>query len=351
MRSRFWFYFVLAVCVVFAVLALWMRPIPRKSNAAPKSPVVQAPAPSTNIKAASQTIHVSNHGNSVSGGSKSPSVVQTNLQSPGERRVEMLQQALERKDVPVVFYGQVIDQDSNALPGVEIRVYIRHWKLTKNALTAPVYLTEETGNGGRFEVSGETGDALGIESIRKGGYEAEPGPRSFGAVSGSFENPVIFKMWNNSIHAKLITGNKAFPIVPDGRPYVIDLTKDTIAESGAGDLKVWVRRPAQITYGQRYDWSCGVDVINGGLLQETDASASMYEAPVGGYTPSFGYGEKAGVNGWSDSMGAKRFYIRLNDGPEYGRISIKLEAYYNGQIPGMVRLSYAINPSGSRILK
>jgi hypothetical protein len=159
-------------------------------------------------------------------------------------------------------------------------------------------------------------------------------------------------MWNTNIHEQLITGEKKFQIVPDGRPYVIDLTKGTVAESGNGDLKVWVKRPQQITYGKRYDWSCEVDASNSGeLLRETNATESMYQAPAEGYTNSFAYEEPATANGWGDTTGAQRFYVRLRDGQEYGRISIELEAYYNDHIPGLVRLSYAINPSGSRILR
>jgi hypothetical protein len=35
----------------------------------------------------------------------------------------------------------------------------------------------------------------------------------------------------------------------------------------------------------------------------------------------------------------------------YGRASIEIMAYYNKQIPGLIHLQYAINPTGSRILK
>ena len=40
----------------------------------------------------------------------------------------------------------------------------------------------------------------------------------------------------------------------------------------------------------------------------------------------------------------------LNKGQEYGRITIDLLAPFNDQIPGIVRLSYTINPFGSRVL-
>jgi hypothetical protein len=73
-------------------------------------------------------------------------------------------------------------------------------------------------------------------------------------------------------------------------------------------------------------------------------------APIEGYTTSFQFEQDVG-GGWGDSTGDKWFYVSLNNGQEYGKITIELMAYYNDQIPGMIRISYAINPSGSRILR
>ncbi len=265
---------------------------------------------------------------------------------------EVTAKFVEGKNVPVEFYGLVIDQNSNALAGVDVKVTVQQ-------LTAPnpaamelganeVPFERITGPDGRFEINGLKGDSLDLASIQKDGYEVEPTKRGFGPSSGSLEQPVVFKMWSTNVHEQLITGGKSFHIEPDGRPYVIDLAKGTIAESGDGDLKVWVKRPEQITYGKRYDWSCEMDVLNGGLLAAADSS--MYLAPADGYTPSFQFEQKVG-SGWGDSTGEKRFYVRLNNGQVYGRITVELFAYYNDQIPGMVRLSYAINPSGSAILR
>jgi hypothetical protein len=212
-----------------------------------------------------------------------------------------------------------------------------------------VHLEKETAGDGRFEITGEWGSWLNIESVEKSTYEEEPGdaPHNFNASIGAYANPIIFKMWSTNIHEKLITGNKSFHIVPDGRPYFINLTDDTISESGAGDLKVWVKRPEPIT-SRRYDWSCEMDIVNGGLRQGD--SYSMFSAPAEGYVPSFQFEQKIG-SGWGDSTGEKKFYVTLHNGQVFGRISIEIYAYYNDQIPALIRLSYAINPSGSRVLR
>jgi hypothetical protein len=267
---------------------------------------------------------------------------------------ESIRQYMLAQNVPVEFYGKVVDQDANPISGAHIQGEALHIRVIfpapGGAQDEIIPINQESDSNGRFEVQGMTGRGLVIESVQKDGYEPEPWQHSSGALGGSFDNPIIFKMWSTNIHEQLITGEKKFQIVPDGRTYFINLTEGTIAESGAGDLKVWVKRPDGVKDGDRFDWSSEVDAVSGGLLQETDGNSPMFSAPTDGYLPSFLFGQKAG-SGWGDSTGSKRFYIMLLNGKMYGRISIELYAYYNNQIPGLIRLSYAINPSGSRILR
>jgi hypothetical protein len=174
--------------------------------------------------------------------------------------------------------------------------------------------------------------------------------RSYGPSSGTPDTPVIFKMWSTNIHERLIIGHKSFEIVPDGRPYLIDLTKGAIAESGVGDLRVWIKYPLQAVHGETNDWSCQIDALNGGLLENPDLTDSMYLAPKEGYTTSFQLHQQL-RGGQRGSSGQRRFYVRLANGLEYGRIEIELHAPFNNQTPGLVSITHAINPSGSRVLR
>lgn len=260
----------------------------------------------------------------------------------------------------------VIDQNSNALEGVEIKSGIRHWtKMDPTVVglglgTTQIDIERVTGPDGRFEIHGITGDAGGF-MLTKDGYDAEPGSRGFGGgTSGSYKNPLIFKMWSTHIHEKLIAGNYSFPIVPDGRSYFINLTNGTINESGIGDLKVWVRYTNQVVHGQLYNWQAGIEVVNGGLLEVPQAvmnsgflpnpPIAMYSAPTDGYVPSFSLKQQI-KGGQQGQIGNRYFYLLLNDGKEYGRMSINLFAPFGNLHPGLVMISYAINPSGSRILR
>lgn len=286
---------------------------------------------------------------------KSGAAVAAPLQAHGDALVlEEFRQSLEEANVPLDFYGQVIDQDSNALSGVVVKVVVMHLALTIPGTPPPdlgPYRSKRvTGADGRFEINGVTGDGFDLESMTKDGYEVEMKRRGFGPTEGSFANPVIFKMWSTNIHETLIGGHKAFDIVPDGRPYLIDFTTGTIAESGAGDLRVWVKYPSQLVRGETYDWSCQIDAINGGLLEEREVFDFMDSAPTEGYTPSFQLQQQI-KGGQRGSTGQRRFYVRLNNGREYGRIEVELYAPFNNETPGLISLSYAVNSSGSRILR
>lgn len=270
---------------------------------------------------------------------------QSNISLPREAQMRA---TVERMNVPVNFYGRVVDQDGNSLAGVRIDVRVRHWDLT--SLGASIPLKTETDSDGRFHVQGVTGDALRIELVAKAGYELEPyAQRSFGAVGGSQSEPVVFKLWSSNTREQLVTGKRSFRIIPDGRAYGIDLTKGTIAESEEGDLRVRIKYPQATVRGQTYDWLSEI-TVTGGLSQEVDAHSSMYSAPVSGYTNTFRYDQQI-KGGQYGSTGKQRFYFRLNNGPKYGRIEIELYAPYNDQIPGLIRLDFVLNPSGSRILR
>ena len=345
MRLRFWIYVSVCVLVVMVVLFRF-RPHRPQADSEMKEPPAQSvnPVPESGGPATQATrapIEASPPPVSIS-----PS---TNHGSP-QIRVDQLRQALSDQNVPIDFYGRVIDQASNALAGVKLKVYIRHWELMPDAMSNPVRMEKDTDADGRFEIHGVTGDALDIESIQRAGYELEPTQRSFGPSSGAWETPVDFKMWSTNVHEPLITGNKSFHIVPDGRRYAIDLSKGTIAESGSGDLNVCVKYTAEVTIGKSYDWSCEVDVPNGGLLEEVNLNSSMYSAPADGYTPTFHFQQQI-KGGQRGSTGKKRFYVIMNQRQEFERITIELFAPYSESVPGLVRIQYAVNPAGGRLLR
>lgn len=253
------------------------------------------------------------------------------------------------RDVPLNFYGQTVAQDGKPLPGVQIQVRVRNW--TAGGISIPYKC--ESDSSGRFNIHGVNGDAFDIESMSKEGYELEMTQRGYGAVGGSQVSPVLFRLWRNDINEPLISVKKAFEVVPDGRKYFIVMTNGAVSDKANGDedFSISLNAPPNIRLGQRFDWSGTLQMLNGGGLREESVDYYMYIAPIDGYTNSAGFGEVATNKSWGGESGPKRYYISLRGGRVYGHMSFELYTYYNLTRSPRVRIEYAINPTGSRILK
>jgi hypothetical protein len=334
MKSRSW----IVVLVVVVLVLFWIfwphriQPVRVAEEkavipAAQKQIVANVPQSSTAV---------------VSGAGQSQA--QVNLQKV-KQEPGAFEKLVEARNKPIDFYGQTVDQDGNPLPGVQIKIMVAY--LTLDGRSIPADRTSDSN--GLFDVHDVTGDGIDIEHMTKEGYTLEPMSTSFGPVGGAPGNPVIFKLWRNDIKEPLITGQKAFPIEPNGTSYVINFSKGTISLSGAenGDLEFRINMLPPID-GKYPHWSCEFQPVNGGLAEETDISSAMYLAPTSGYTNLFSFAISP-ANPWTRQSGTLRFYLRLKDGEEYGRVLIDMAAW--ARKTNILRVEYAINPTGSRILR
>lgn len=360
MRPKFLIIISIVVLVLAAVL-FWHST--RQATSLKQTEAMPAPTQQRAIQPTNQsTLAIKAASNSAAVSTAEDIAVISNKAAKA-REIEW-QRTIAGENVPVNFFGRVIDQDSNPIAGAKIVMGVRHNEYSPLVGVSSSNPKRETSTDvdGRFDWTDSkiTGDILSIGPITKDGYEAEPGQYSCGAGGGDYNNPVIFKMWSTNIHEQLTTGSKSFEIVPDGRLYFINLTSGTISESGTGDLKVWIQYTNQPMLGHLYEWSAGIEVINGGLWEVPQAAINsgflaeppfaMYSAPLDGYIHLFSL-KKQIKGGQSGEIGNRFFYLRLNSGKEYGKMSINLFAPYGRLHPGLIRLSYAINPSGSRILR
>lgn len=352
MRNLKWLIFVAALCITALIWFLAHR----KSEPASLS---QAPADSNASTTGATPVPPAGTPQPKSNASEPPAPARVVPEPEASVTPEEKSRGVvESKNVSVEFWGKVVDQNDAPLAGVKIESQIRHWDFISGSGAAQTKINAATTTDadGQFHIGGSSGDDLTLK-IAKEGYELEPKAKlGFGyglaeQFTARTDAPMIFKMWPTNIHESLVTGEKRFHIVPDGRAYVIDLAKGTIAETGQGDLRLWIKRPEQVALGQRYEWSCEIDAINGGgFLEETNFNSSMYSAPERGYLPVFSHQENV-RSGWSDSTGMKRFYLKLDNGRQFGRMTVELFAYYNDKAPGLMEIHYAINPSGSRVLR
>jgi hypothetical protein len=271
-----------------------------------------------------------------------------------DQYLQLVRKADESANIPVAFYGLVVDQDSNVLQNVSVDLAVmEEWSEPPPEGGTKIFpLQRQTGTDGRFEVISNSlrGKYVVIKALRKAGYEQEMSGRAmFGLPSISLDNPAVLTMWSTNIpHEQLITGDVISAVIPDGRRYGIDITNRAATEGAEGDLTVWLKRPTTVGW-DKYDWSCELDA-NGGLLEDTGGQP-MLVAPADGYTNVFTFNQEAVSSDWTHGLYDKHFYLRLRNGQIYGRITVNLTANPNRRAPAMLRVQYVINPSGSRLLR
>jgi len=259
------------------------------------------------------------------------------------------------QNVPVAFYCLVVDQNSNTVQNVsvELEVLEQYLGTSPEVTDKPTNMKKVTGSDGRFEIIGPIGHTVTVLGFSKDGYEPERWQKHYGiygARSTSFEKPAILNLWSTNAHETLITGEKRFRMVPDGRHYGVDLMKGTMTDGDDGDLVVWIKRPEALKPTEKYGWSCGLDAANG-LKQETDLNSPMSRAPPDGYTNAFTFQVEYNTRARDGMSFDNRFYFRMRNSDWFGRLSVDFWTHCREDPSvGLIKVSYAINPSKSRLL-
>ena len=78
-----------------------------------------------------------------------------------------------RHNLPVAFYGQVVDQDGEAVPDVKVKIDVQESHMVSDLddmAQTTTHLEKQTGSDGRFEVAGLKGDGLDIEGVTVSGF-------------------------------------------------------------------------------------------------------------------------------------------------------------------------------------
>lgn len=276
-------------------------------------------------------------------------------QSATNRELQIMERFVEKKNIPVNFYGKVIDQDGQPVSNVRVVMHVRHPAYSPIVGLTTTYPIKNTltDTAGRFDwTSGVEGDVLSVESISKDGYLLSPkASNAFSPATGSFENPVIIRMWKLGESANLISQDKDARIPYDGTPVVFDLlTGQKGSSNSAGDLRVTlIRNPLNIASGYRnaFEWHATIEAIDGGLIQSDDDF--MYEAPEDGYQPKIQIDMPTDANKWANIYDIS-FYAKTRGGQVYSRVKLEFRVDSPKPQTGFT-ITSAANPSGSRNLQ
>jgi hypothetical protein len=257
-------------------------------------------------------------------------------------------------NVPITFYGKVLDQESNAVPGAQVIIAVSivnrdTWggELKKATL--------ETDQNGDFTVTGFVANSMDISSIKKNGFElSKKAVRSYRyALSDHFhperDHPVVFRMWKKKGNEPLVGSTWRGKVACDGPTHRFDLVSGH--PSTNGNLEITCSRvpvnlpPSNI---KPFTYELQIAIIGGGV-QATDDEFT-YLAPENGYSPNLRFGQKADALKWDRKTPIpKEYYIKTADG-HYGRISVNWDLAF-AQSPTYLEWECSINPSGSRNLE
>ena len=338
MRTRV-LIFILLVALITLAIAFWLRPVKQVAIPISAQPVQIAAQAATPLSVTSNP------------GSQTQAAVSPTVAGTQPQAAQVKQAVVAAQNIPVSFYGKVVDQNNQPVSGVNVTMNVRHSEYTTPNGDASTFPKTETltDSDGRFEwASGASGDVLSIKSIVKDGYFLSPKTTLFlGPSSGSFENPVIFKMWKEGNKESLIGGSHVFGIDSDGSIYTLNLlTGKKGGPDAEGDLRVAITRPNDADPKDKFQWSFTIAGIGGGLLESDDEF--MYLAPESGYTPQFEMHLNPIDPLWKSSV-TKQFYISTRNGQIFGNMQVTIHSIYN--VHSALEINYSVNPNGSRNLQ
>ena len=266
-----------------------------------------------------------------------PATVQSTRPASDRADPQKIFEAVEATNVPINFWGKVVDQDGRPVSGVRVQYdyTIEHGNLSGVAWSDQEVRTGETVSDkeGLFSVLGLKGHDLGILALKHPDYQFRgKGALSFdfygSTASGKFvpdqHKPVVFTMVQKQRLEPLIHVKGSLRVRGEGSPERWNLWEGEPDPNG--ELAVTFRRePAVLERpGQAATWSADLEIIGGGIV-EAPWDEDVRRAPESGYLPTIAYPQaeqKQGVPYWS-------FYVKTADG-RFGRIQVELDAYSQG---------------------
>jgi hypothetical protein len=239
--------------------------------------------------------------------------------------------------VPIVFYGQVLDQNDQPVEGASISM---SWTDLSNKGVSKRKLISDAG--GLFSISAVRGKNLGVDSIEKGGYVASGLEQNDFEYAAFFDEhyympdakfPVIFRMHKKVVAEPLVVVSNEYSIPANG---VVTLNLRT-GRQGGSDLSIELTANTSLREGK---WAAKVTAPSG-IQVANDQFAT--EAPDSGYEPEIAIDQDtkqpSGFQSGSLYKGGK-FYVKTVSG--YALVEFRM-------VPGnnYFRLTSYLNPNPS----
>lgn len=267
---------------------------------------------------------------------------------------------------PINFFGKVVDENSQAIAGAIV-------ELSWNDLPPEEETREYTGENftpfaymhssksqttsdaqGLFSLVDKKGKRLSVRVSKAGYYSTadarlqtfEYGDPLVGIFTPDPANPVVFHLRKKGAGVDLVTSQYGVsPLLEvkaprDGTPVQVDMFE---RKSGQGPLTISQTKPPYESWKQATNWIFRMEIPGGGFVEHNDEFP--FEAPEGGYQAILEFSFQKDTPDWKINL-RKDFYIKSGNPPRYGRLHLETSIMMSG-----ARLTYAINPDGSRNLE
>lgn len=291
------------------------------------------------------------HAAQAASGKRDGKMTNSVIQEPAEDRAEKLKAMVQTSNVPISFWGKVIDEAGTPIPKALINYRIQRARLLGIAGIGPekgVKSTISTDERGLFRILNTRGVLLEFEGFEKVGFLLMSNqPRTF-AYSRSPEihapnehSPQVFVMKSNIARNAVKSIRGKFELPWDGSALRIDLETGKVSQSG--QLMVTAFRSAARGQVRGFEWRLSIKIDNGELIQEA-AKEVAFIAPEHGYSSEWSSGSTSGAIPWRSGYRGNVYY-RVNG--KYGRLNLEIYADSRESEIGLHFESF-LNESGGR---
>lgn len=269
-----------------------------------------------------QSIHIP----AATAGGERTSPNSRSIDQPAAERVNRLKHLIKTSNVPITFWGKLIDEAGVGLTDVRITYRIQKASLLGAGGIgptngAPVVLS--TDGNGLFSVTNAHGVILNFESFEKDGYELMGNQRIAFAYSRTPEihspirdAPQVFVMRSSNANDTITNRRSKYRLSWDGKP--IHVALDSGNPPSTGNLTITAYRSAAPGQVRNFEWQFSLQIQGGELQQEAEKQTALI-APVEGYHLNWSCGSTADEKPWKGGYSGNIFF-KTNS--KYGRINI-----------------------------
>jgi|GEM_PF-3319908 len=233
---------------------------------------------------------------------------------------------------PILFYGRVVDEKTNAVGGATVHANVAMRTLNSSGEKK---FTVTSGENGYFTISGVSGENLAVGVTKEPDYYFAPVQlfrysQFYGATRHQPDpnSPVVFVLHKIKGPESLLYWDRAFGAPNTGEPVRIDFTTGEKVISG-GDLVVSIMHPEPYSNLKQPAWSMKIAAMNGGFIHTDQIRLEfMHEAPESGYQPVIE------VVMESDDPNYRRqfegcYYVKSRNGQHYAKVRFRMNTYWD----------------------